>query len=144
MVCSCSDNPDVDIYGANLFNRYLQRRKEKLHGRKSAYVQQARSKTAGSSYYVPEDAIAMMESDVDELFDTDETDDAEFIGIEECESILVCTGVYSSNRDYTENILLDHNHRDFIMDPELKKPTIMTTNVLEAVQAVFHLQGKGS
>jgi hypothetical protein len=31
----------------------------------------------------------------------------------------------------------NHNHRDFVLDPELKRPTYVVQNVLEAVKLVF-------
>jgi len=61
---------------------------------------------------------------------------------EQCESILVCTGVYNhSDRHVAKPPLLDHNHRDFIMDPQLKTPNTTVGDVLEAVQDVFRKEG---
>lgn len=55
-------------------------------------------------------------------------------------SILVCTGVYTTDSDfltYGGKEISNHNHRDFVLDSELKKPTYVTQNVLEAVKLVF-------
>jgi len=77
-------------------------------------------------------------------------------GIELCESILVCTGVYSksysSQTRLTDNNngqmktvseqITSHGHRDFVMDAELCQPSLTTVhNVEEAVRAVFEKEG---
>lgn len=55
-----------------------------------------------------------------------------------CESILVCTGVFNKNSDiYSNSRPSSHNHRDFVIDPSLTKPTHVVSNVLEAVKLVF-------
>lgn len=57
-----------------------------------------------------------------------------------CQSILVCTGVYSSSRDYVSygrTQTSNHNHRDFVLDPFLTQPNFVTQNVLDAVKSVF-------
>ena len=79
--------------------------------------------------YLPDDTLSI-----------DEVDD-QHLGVERCFSILVETGVYSRSRvNETRKMLLDHNHRDFIMDPELVRPTLTVPNVLEAIQAVFKME----
>ncbi len=40
-----------------------------------------------------------------------------------------------------KKFLLDHTHRDFIMDAELKKPSMACNDVLEAVEAIFEKEG---
>jgi len=75
-------------------------------------------------------------------------------GIELCESILVCTGVYSksdssqarlSNKGGMETVphqITGHSHRDFVMDAELCQPSLTTVhNVEEAVRSVFEKEG---
>ncbi len=37
----CRDNPDVDIFGANLYHRYLQKKKEKMKKLHSSTKQSA-------------------------------------------------------------------------------------------------------
>ena len=57
-----------------------------------------------------------------------------------CKSILVCTGVYCSSRDYVTydaSRPSNHNHRDFVLDPQLKQPDYVVQNVHEAVKLVF-------
>lgn len=58
-------------------------------------------------------------------------------------SILVCTGVYTTDSDfvtYGGKEISNHNHRDFVLDNQLKQPTYVTQNVLEAVKLVFELE----
>ena len=132
MFVYCSDNPDVDIYGANLYNRYLQRRMER---RATNLPWRARS-SSGQFH----NTVCIIEEE-DEKIEAVEGPDQLFLGAEVCESILVCTGVYSRAREQSaqqkRQLLLDHNHRDFSLDPELKKPDMTVHNVYEAVQAIF-------
>jgi len=71
-------------------------------------------------------------------------------GVELCESVLVCTGVYSKldssqAQRGTETVPLQitgHSHRDFVMDVELCQPSLTTVhNVEEAVRSVFEKEG---
>jgi len=75
-------------------------------------------------------------------------------GIELCESVLVCTGIYSksdsgqdrlSDTSTTETMPLHitgHSHRDFVMDAKLCQPSLTTVhNVEEAVRSVFEKEG---
>ena len=40
-----------------------------------------------------------------------------------------------------KKLLLDHTHRDFIVDVELKKPSMACNDVMEAVSAIFEKEG---
>ena len=123
------DNPETDIYGANLYDRYLQRR---------AFQQRSKrlKVSTGSGADIDSDDEDNVGAVVNMMEDT---------GINEncamnCKSILVCTGVYCSSRDYVtyDNARpSNHNHRDFVMDPQLKQPDFVVQNVLEAVKLVF-------
>jgi len=130
------DNPDVDIYGSNLYSRYLNKKCTKISMQKR---KRASSLGSDENGYLPDD---ILNTTVSEDVAADQVSE-DHLGCENCESILVCTGVFSHSRDYskTQNILLDHNHRDFILDPELRKPNLITHNVLEAVQAIFDKEG---
>jgi len=84
--------------------------------------------------------------DSDSDFDNDSSmETATIEGINEmyaesCQSILVCTGVYCSSRDYVtygRAQSSSHNHRDFVLDPYLTQPKYVTQNVHEAVKLVF-------
>lgn len=60
--------------------------------------------------------------------------------IDVCESVLVCTGVFSGNDDQLR--LSGHSHRDFVMDASMCRPSLTTVhNVEEAVRAIFEKEG---
>ncbi|XP_026057716.1 haloacid dehalogenase-like hydrolase domain-containing 5 [Carassius auratus] len=132
------DNPMADIYGANLYNRYL-----KAMHRTRAQAQ------GGSSSQVTGD------------LQSEASDDAKGSGRvmvggsfdhclpEGCSSILVCTGVY--NRDHqdlpsdpeqtvTEQRIF-HGHRDFRFDPSLTQPSFIVHDVRDGVELVFQQEG---
>ncbi|XP_056307757.1 haloacid dehalogenase-like hydrolase domain-containing 5 [Danio aesculapii] len=132
------DNPMADIYGANLYNRYL-----KAMNRSRAPQVQAQG-----------GAASQMTADL-------HCDDAKCSGQvmvggsfehhlpEGCSSILVCTGVY--NRDsqdlptdpqetLTEHRIF-HGHRDFRFDPSLTQPSFIVNDVRDGVELVFQLEG---
>ncbi|XP_067236451.1 haloacid dehalogenase-like hydrolase domain-containing 5 [Chanodichthys erythropterus] len=134
------DNPMADIYGANLYNRYL-----KAMHRSRAQVQAQ----GGSASQVTGDLAC------------EASDDAKCSGRvmvggsfehrlpEGCSSILVCTGVY--NRDQqdlpsdpeqtvTEQRIF-HGHRDFRFDPSLTQPSFIVHDVRDGVELVFQLEG---
>ncbi|XP_041852937.1 haloacid dehalogenase-like hydrolase domain-containing 5 [Melanotaenia boesemani] len=135
------DNPMADIYGANLYNRYLQAAKHTKPQRQ-----------AKSSIGV--DPIA------EAIDDTPKMTSAEFGGAtggygsqtdlpEGCSSILVCTGVYSRDQEelpldpaqtVTEQRIF-HGHRDFRFDPNLTQPSFVVQDVKEAVEMVFEQEG---
>ncbi|XP_076863229.1 haloacid dehalogenase-like hydrolase domain-containing 5 [Brachyhypopomus gauderio] len=116
------DNPMADIYGANLYNRYLQsmhrnRGKVQVKGSSAKHS----GKVVGGSF--------------------------EHCLPEGCCSILVCTGVYnrdqqdlSPDHTVTEQRIF-HGHRDFGFDPSLTQPSFVTQDVQEAVERVFQLEG---
>nr|XP_057931430.1 haloacid dehalogenase-like hydrolase domain-containing 5 isoform X2 [Doryrhamphus excisus] len=131
------DNPMADIYGANLYNRYLQTAQ-----RSQAQRQASRSRSSGDGGWP-----AMTP--------------AEFGGApgvlgpgvdlpEACRSILVCTGVYS--RDQREppwhatpaapERRIFHGHRDFRFDPSLTQPSFVVQDVQDAVELVFQQEGR--
>ncbi|XP_026775162.2 haloacid dehalogenase-like hydrolase domain-containing 5 [Pangasianodon hypophthalmus] len=132
------DNPMADIYGANLYNRYLQ---SMHHGRAQVHAQ------GGSASQVAHD------------FHYETVDDAKNSGKvlvggsyehrlpESCSSILVCTGVYnreqqelSPEQTVTEQRIF-HGHRDFRFDPTLTQPSFVVQDVFEAVELVFQQEG---
>ncbi|KAH0617081.1 hypothetical protein JD844_028715 [Phrynosoma platyrhinos] len=111
------DNPMADIYGANLYNRYLQAQAEvnvtamAAESEEHLEVQRNRSISVGSA--------------------------------ESCLSILVCTGVYNPYGDMpgdrNENMLETafHGHRDFHFDPSLVEASHVVNDVNDAVELVF-------
>uniref|UniRef100_W5NKF1 Haloacid dehalogenase like hydrolase domain containing 5 n=1 Tax=Lepisosteus oculatus TaxID=7918 RepID=W5NKF1_LEPOC len=124
------DNPMADIYGANLYNRYLQGALEaQLKGARLAEAQGAPPEAAGG----PE-ALGRCLAEC-------------------CVSVLVCTGVYGGGgggggqrdlpqdprQSVTERVF--HGHRDFRFDPSLVEPALVARDVDEAVELVFGQEG---
>ncbi|KAI5093449.1 hypothetical protein C0J45_16587 [Silurus meridionalis] len=123
------DNLMTDIYGANLYNRYL---KERM-SRKSGQMQQALTGT-GASVSQDEDTDNDWES---ELASPSATS---------CKSILVCTGVYNphtellkgTNQCIKETVF--HGHRDFRVEPALIEPYNVVQDVHAAVELIFEME----
>ncbi|KAG7455806.1 hypothetical protein MATL_G00244930 [Megalops atlanticus] len=127
------DNPMADIYGANLYNQYLQASRQ-------AQVQAQVKGGVGPAGAVP--AVEGMgcrrrrrgggECGLGRL-------------PEACLSILVCTGVYNREvpadplHTVTERIF--HGHRDFRFDPSLTQPSYVVQDVREAVELIFQQEG---
>lgn len=132
----------ADIYGANLYNRYLQ-----TSQRAKAQVQ-AKGGAHGSDLSADSvDGVHQMTSTElgggSNVFETTEELP------EGCSSILVCTGVYSRdqqelpsdpNQTVTEQRIF-HGHRDFRFDPSLTQPSFVVEDVKEAVELVFQQEG---
>ena len=57
-----------------------------------------------------------------------------------CHSILVCTGVYHPGKSFSGDISSNYTHRDFADYPQLKDPTHVVKNVLQAVEYVLNLE----
>ncbi|XP_048864444.1 haloacid dehalogenase-like hydrolase domain-containing 5 [Brienomyrus brachyistius] len=116
------DNPMADIYGANLYNRFLQESREAQTKAKVKGSVVGGAKLGGSQggQHLPES----------------------------CRSILVCTGVYSREQQdlppdplqaVTERVF--HGHRDFRFDPSLADPSFVVQDVQEAVELIFKQEG---
>lgn len=129
------DNPMADIYGANLYNRYLQaarHNKAQMSGRGGADPSAETHETTSAG-----------------LGGASGAHGAEQELPEGCSSMLVCTGVYSrdqqelpsdSAQTVTEQQIF-HGHRDFHFDPSLLQPTFIVQDVKEAVETVFQQEG---
>lgn len=129
------DNPESDIYGANLYDRYLQRRNS-VNSMSLVKQQSLGFKNIISEMELESDTDSDTLSPPDALINT--------VTAEDCMSILVCTGVYCSSRDYVtygRSQISNHNHRDFVLDPQLTQPRFVTQNVHEAVKLVFEREG---
>ncbi|XP_041348501.1 haloacid dehalogenase-like hydrolase domain-containing 5 [Gigantopelta aegis] len=139
------DNPETDIYGANLYNRYLQKRArshKKLMSSNSVPMQAMAQASGQQITDVTTETDASDDCDEDDIGSTMIDSDENFA--EKCESILVCTGVYCTDRDFVTfggKKSSNHNHRDFVIDPELKKPKHVSLNILEALKMVFEKEG---
>lgn len=127
------DNLMTDIYGANLYNRYLEER-HKSHTAVAKMAVNATSTTTAKSTQVGEDHAWHSE-----LASPSAT---------RCKSVLVCTGVYnpsvevpcSSSTSSAEQHIREtifHGHRDFRFDPELVAPGHVARDVDEAVDFIF-------
>ncbi|XP_005993737.1 haloacid dehalogenase-like hydrolase domain-containing 5 [Latimeria chalumnae] len=124
------DNPMADIYGANLYNRYLL----------TARTSQVQAQVKGGK------VVKTLNEDFFELGSPGvKGEENEFGGAlaESCKSILVCTGVYSEhgevpsnpNESVTETVF--HGHRDFRFDPRLVEAAFVCQDVNDAVDLVF-------
>lgn len=119
----------TDIYGANLYNRYLQERAARKNPKAVAKVAAA----TGSATAVPQDE------------EPDGTWESELAppSATSCKSVLVCTGVYNPNAEVPSDAsrcikeTVFHGHRDFRFDPALVEPDHIVEDVAEAVDLVF-------
>ena len=125
------DNPDTDIYGANVYNRYLQNRS--LSRINQVVSQTATSMLSNSTRKVVGTNLWRYSDDLELVVDNAE----HYYSAESLESVLVCTGVY--NREtYEELSAKHHGHRDMITDAELKKAKYICEHVLDAVKLIFN------
>nr|XP_056701840.1 haloacid dehalogenase-like hydrolase domain-containing 5 [Euleptes europaea] len=110
------DNPMTDIYGANLYNRYLQAEVEVNVTAMAASTQgEGRPEVKKGS----DPSLGCMRS---------------------CHSVLVCTGVYSHmpadcNESTTEEVF--HGHRNFRFDSSLVEASHVVRDAYDAVELVF-------
>ncbi|KAK2718176.1 haloacid dehalogenase-like hydrolase domain-containing 5 isoform X2 [Artemia franciscana] len=111
------DNANTDIFGANLYDRYLKNRRLRA-------PRAIANQISGSLSRDVEAFVAGIDQAVNGTVD---------IGVEECLSILVETGVHSSDQTFAE-----HSPRDFLpVEEGLRQPTYCVANILEAVQLVL-------
>ncbi|KAG7262619.1 hypothetical protein CRUP_017194 [Coryphaenoides rupestris] len=134
------DNLMTDIYGANLYNRYLE---ERVGGKsQKAVAKMAVNATSTITTTTTKSTAAEMDHAwQSELASPSAT---------RCKSVLVCTGVYnpsvevpsstsssSSSADQHIRETVFHGHRDFRFDPELVAPGHVARDVDEAVDFIF-------
>lgn len=128
----------ADIYGANLYNHYLQ------NSRSTRAQMQAKSGGGGV------DPIAETVDDGPIMTQAELGSTCDVLGAKEdlpkgCSSILVCTGVYSRDQrelssDPTHTVSeqhVFHGHRDFYFNPSFMQPSFVVHDVKEAVELVF-------
>lgn len=122
----------TDIYGANLYNRYLEERISRKNPKAIAKMVAATGSTAAMS----------QEEEMDSLRESE----LALPSATSCKSVLVCTGVYSPNvkvpSDANQCIkeTVFHGHRDFRFDPALVEPDHIVQDVDEAVELIFELE----
>ncbi|XP_061908704.1 haloacid dehalogenase-like hydrolase domain-containing 5 isoform X1 [Entelurus aequoreus] len=111
------DNLMTDIYGANLYNRYLE---ERAVRKKPIAVAKLAAATGSSTSVPTEEELALPAAT-------------------SCQSVLVCTGVFKPPTDPLRRVQEDafHGHRDFGFDPALVEPKHMVQDVDQAVDAIF-------
>ncbi|XP_019736491.1 cat eye syndrome critical region protein 5 [Hippocampus comes] len=113
-IYAVGDNPMTDVYGANLYNRYLAQQ----HRAPPAHARMLAQGTANQP------AVA---------WPSDEPASATVC----CQSILVCTGVYKpASAPAQENVFL-HGHRDMSAEASLLEPAFVLENVEAAVDLVL-------
>uniref|UniRef100_A0A1A8G0Q2 Haloacid dehalogenase-like hydrolase domain-containing 5 n=1 Tax=Nothobranchius korthausae TaxID=1143690 RepID=A0A1A8G0Q2_9TELE len=123
------DNLMTDIYGANMYSRFLEERVARKNPKAVAKVAAA----TGSSATVPG------EEEMDSLWESE----LAVPSATSCKSILVCTGVYNPNAAVPSDAnscikeTVFHGHRDFRFDPALVEPGHIVKDVAEAVDLIF-------
>lgn len=127
----------ADIYGANLYDRFLQA------------SHHARAKMQANSGARAVDHMEEAKVTSAELGGAAGVYGSKEDLPEGCSSILVCTGVYSRDQqelpsDPTQTVTeqqIFHGHRDFRFDPTLTQPSFVVHDVKEAVEMVFQQEG---
>lgn len=124
-----SDNLMTDIYGANLYSRYLEERTSRKNPKAIAKV----AASAGPNAAVPQ------EEEMDHMWESE----LALPSATSCKSVLVCTGVYNPNAEVPADAsrclkqTVFHGHRDFRFDPDLVEPDHVVQDVNEAVELIF-------
>ncbi|KAM6927679.1 haloacid dehalogenase-like hydrolase domain-containing 5 [Xenentodon cancila] len=123
-VYAVGDNLMTDIYGANLYNRYLAQQHAAMTGGAKMVAQ-----ATGSQVTMAEE---------------------ELLSATQCHSILVCTGVYNppspltsdQNSGVTEMVF--HGHRDLVLDPDLVEPSHVVADVEAAVDLMLQQESSNT
>ncbi|XP_022249060.1 haloacid dehalogenase-like hydrolase domain-containing 5 [Limulus polyphemus] len=121
------DNINTDIFGANLYNHYIQKRTKQKRKEKAEVLAHVKV-TAGRSRETDLSRMGII-PEADFNLEVEE-------GVISCKSVLVHTGVY--NQDFDEGDF-DHSPRDFLpAEAALKEPTYKVEDVLSAVNLIFN------
>lgn len=121
------DTPEVDIAGCNLYQKYLDRSKDKrqttnLDDFPESQLQELLDPHLPESRSVPSDATFCPQT------------------IERVVPLLVCTGVYRHGTDQEPGVAdgrWHHGHRDFPKNPELDKPAKICSDVDHAIDYIL-------
>lgn len=127
MTLRFSDTPEVDIAGCNLYQKYLDRSKDKrqttnLDDFPESQLQELLDPHLPESRSVPSDATFCPQT------------------IERVVPLLVCTGVYRHGTDQEPGVAdgrWHHGHRDFPKNPELDKPAKICSDVDHAIDYIL-------
>ncbi len=126
------DNLMTDIYGANLYNRYLEDRVAR--------------KTTKAVANMVTGASVPQELDMDSGWESELASPS----ATSCKSILVCTGVYNPHMELPKDAsqcikeTVFHGHRDFRFDPALVEPEKIVEDVDAAVELIFEMEKFGT
>ncbi|XP_008288901.1 cat eye syndrome critical region protein 5-like [Stegastes partitus] len=123
-VYAVGDNLMTDIYGANLYNRYLAQQHAAMTTAAKVVAQ-----GIGSQVTVAEEEV---------------------VCAAQCHSILVCTGVYKphsllpsdQNSGISESVF--HGHRDLVLEPDLLEPSHLVEDVEAAVDLLLEQENSVS
>ncbi|XP_051874218.1 haloacid dehalogenase-like hydrolase domain-containing 5 [Pristis pectinata] len=124
------DNLMTDIYGANLYNRYL----EEESSTKGSLVHAKVAAGKQTATVSQDEDLNVMAGELTQGSATS------------CKSVLVCTGVYNPCKDDTkghEELITGpvfHGHRDFSFDADLCDPDYIVPNVDAAVELIYKLE----
>ena len=134
------DNVCTDIFGANLYNRYLQKRREDSAAATVLLKDKASARGSGTPSSSSESGAPNLSRSrsIDHLVGSE----GELNGAEHCFSVLVETGVYSPTSAGAQDFAtLNHSPRDFLpVEESYQEPTYVVRNVLEAVNLIFEKQ----
>ena len=111
------DNPNTDIIGANLYDRYL----KKMWNNKDTGSDEETE--LPQSRVIPKDTHLRRQS------------------VRSVESVLVGTGVYSPESEENKDDEVYHGHRDIVFEPELAKPSIFVPDVYHGIQHILEHEG---
>ncbi|GAV09260.1 hypothetical protein RvY_18830 [Ramazzottius varieornatus] len=141
-IYAVGDNPDTDIFGANLYDMYLRHKSTKVSKDPGEIGEVEQMHTALGAGATSEISRLLHHKPVtshvsEEVKDLPSAQKDEYM-TDRCISILVESGVFSPTHTQT----LNHQHRDFHerRTDLLNKPDYTCKNVLEAVNLVFHLE----
>jgi len=145
------DNVCTDIFGANLYNRYLHHQRQHRRRREPRRAQasggggdsSSSASSGGGAQLTRSRSIEHLigggnsGNNSSDLLTGGGGGAAHFLsGAENCYSVLVETGVYSTDSKYT--VTLDHSPRDFLpVQDSYSEPTFTVKNVYEAVDLIF-------
>nr|XP_046241137.1 haloacid dehalogenase-like hydrolase domain-containing 5 [Scatophagus argus] len=119
-IYTIGDNLMTDIYGANLYNRYLAQQHAAMTTTTKLVAQGMGSHL---TMVVPEEEMVSAAA--------------------QCRSILVCTGVYDprsplpSNQSGAITETVFHGHRDLVLEPDLVEPSHLVEDVDAAVDLLL-------
>ena len=113
-----SDNPNVDIVGANLYDRYL----KKMWSNRENGNSDEESDTLPNCRTIPTNVSLRRQS------------------VRSMESVLVGTGVFNLEKESKkskEEEEVYHGHRDILHEPELAKPSRFVPDVCHGIQYIL-------